>query len=261
MKLSIIIPVYDERPYIRRCLDSVKASEEVEVIVIDDESLDGSYEIEQTYADRFEIIRYEHVGVSAARNSGIYKSKGEYITFLDSDDALASDGVQTLLDVIDSHPDSDIIQMNHKRCSGGICRIEQKFSAKNGYYPVNNLPPKWAPVWNKIYRKEFIENNRIRFPEGQQFDEDRRFNIQCLKHAGGFQMDDTIGHQLDLDLQITKGRTHTLWSGEASLDAITMYAGCFEEVLQFLDGVEDEPCVGDGSQPIFVLFLFLFHSF
>lgn len=191
MKLSIIIPVYDERPYIRRCLDSVKASEEVEVIVIDDESLDGSYEIEQTYADRFEIIRYtEHVGVSAARNSGIYESKGEYITFLDSDDALASDGVQTLLDVIDSHPDSDIIQMNHKRCSGGICRIEQKFSAKNGYYPVNNLPPKWAPVWNKIYRKEFIENNRIRFPEGQQFDEDRRFNIQCLKHAGGFQMDE-----------------------------------------------------------------------
>ena len=74
-------------------------------------------------------------------------------------------------------------------------------------------------------------------------------------------MDDTIGHLLDLDLQITKGRTHTLRSGETSLDAIAMYAGCFEEVLQFLDGVEDEPCIGDGSQPIFVLFLFLFHTF
>ena len=69
MKLSIIIPVYDEEPYIRRCLDSIELTDEVEVIVVDDESVDGSYEIELTYKDRFEIIRCdEHVGLSAARN-------------------------------------------------------------------------------------------------------------------------------------------------------------------------------------------------
>ena len=92
MKLSIIIPVYNEANFLRRCLDSVYANDEVEVIIVDDGSTDGSFEICQEYEDKgFKLIQNEHSGVSVARNTGIQLAEGEYITFLDSDDEMSKD--------------------------------------------------------------------------------------------------------------------------------------------------------------------------
>lgn len=174
MKLSIIIPVYDEEPYIRRCLDSIELTDEVEVIVVDDASVDGSYEIELTYKDRFEIIRCDkHVGLSAARNIGIRKAKGEYITFLDSDDLYSPGAVARMLQAIKDHP-VEMIQFNDNRV---------RHSNLEKTYTLREPPKKWVLVWNKCYKREFLIKNKILFPEGVIFEEDRAFNLKCFHYC------------------------------------------------------------------------------
>ena len=187
MKLSIIIPVYNEAPFLRRCLDSVKASDDVEIIVVDDGSTDGSSEICDEYLDRFnDIIHIKNGGVSHARNIGLDAAIGEYVAFLDSDDKMADVGIHNMLKVIEQRHE-DVIQMNHYRCHDGECRIEGKFYCNKQVYSLDVLPPKWAVVWNKLYKLSFILENKIRFNESQQFDEDRHFNIQCFSHMSGLQ--------------------------------------------------------------------------
>lgn len=191
MKLSIIIPVYNEEAYLDRCLSSIGEHKGVEVILIDDGSTDNSLGV----ASKYKILIYENVkniGVAYTRNYGLLLAVGDYVTFLDADDALAPDGVETLLRVIDAHPDADVIQLNHRRCYEGACKIEGRYSARAGFYGIKNLPPKWAPVWNKIYKREFLDLYNIQFPEGQQFDEDRRFNIECLRYTGGIVFDERV---------------------------------------------------------------------
>ena len=186
MKLSIIVPVYNEAPYLRRCLDTIEPREGVEVILIDDGSTDGSWEIMQEYRDRFQVFSLgENCGVSYTRELGVAKSKGEYIAFIDADDALAPEGVLIMLKAIERRPDAEVIQLNHYRCKGEQIRLDPRYYVRQGFYDTANLPQKWAPVWNKLYKREFIRKNGITFPLEQQFDEDRAFNIQCLKHAGG----------------------------------------------------------------------------
>ena len=88
-KLSIIIPCYNTEKYINKCLDSVLNStlKDIEVIIINDGSKDSTLDIIKSYKDkRIIIIDKENDGVAMARNDGIKKATGEYITFIDSDD-------------------------------------------------------------------------------------------------------------------------------------------------------------------------------
>ena len=216
MKLSIIVPVYNEALFIRRCLESIKLEPDIEVIIIDDGSTDGSWDIIQEYCDAFKKVRLgTNCGVSYARTLGIMKAHGEYITFLDADDALTGEGVRNMLKAIDTRPDAAVIQLDHYRCKNGVCSIEARYHARPGDYGIRNLPPKWAPVWNKLYRREFLKENGIFFPIDQQFDEDRVFNIQCLKHSGGiafvdysalkkyFDNENSLCHTIDREKIIT----------------------------------------------------------
>lgn len=105
VKVSVIIPVYNREAYIRESVDSVLAQTftEFEVIVVDDGSTDAAAEIIQSYTDpRIRLIRQSHQGVSAARNTGLDAARGEYITFLDSDDLYYPDFLQSMLQIIQS---------------------------------------------------------------------------------------------------------------------------------------------------------------
>lgn len=96
IKLSIIVPVYNVAPYLRKCVDSLLAQDydNYEIILVDDGSTDDSWQIIQEYVSRFrgledERIRgihHENGGLSAARNTGIEAARGTYICFVDSDD-------------------------------------------------------------------------------------------------------------------------------------------------------------------------------
>jgi glycosyltransferase involved in cell wall biosynthesis len=89
LKVSIIIPLYNKAPYVRRALDSIAAQSlsDFEVIVIDDGSTDDGAAIVTGYPDaRYRLIRQANAGPGAARNTGIAQSRGEFIAFLDADD-------------------------------------------------------------------------------------------------------------------------------------------------------------------------------
>lgn len=90
-KVSVIVPIYNVKQYLKAMLDSVSEQkfEEFEVLLIDDGSSDGSAEIAKAYAakdKRYRYIRQENAGVSAARNRGIEEAKGDYLAFYDADD-------------------------------------------------------------------------------------------------------------------------------------------------------------------------------
>lgn len=106
--ISVIIPVYNVRPYLEKCLTSLQGQSypKLEFILIDDGSNDGSGVFCDEFAkkdSRFKVIHQENHGLSAARNRGIKESKGEYITFVDSDDYVAGDYVSYLFDLINKN--------------------------------------------------------------------------------------------------------------------------------------------------------------
>lgn len=102
MKVSVVIPVYNVKPYLERCVNSVlrQTYKDIEVILVDDGSTDGSGELCDQIAltdNRISVIHQENQGLSGARNTGIRQAKGEYIAFLDSDDEwLLPDGLEKL---------------------------------------------------------------------------------------------------------------------------------------------------------------------
>ena len=100
-KISIIIPVYNVEPYLRRCIDSVleQTMQDYEIVVVNDGSTDNSGSICDQYANQYDQIRVIHKqngGLSDARNTGIKAATGDYILFLDSDDYLDTDALEKL---------------------------------------------------------------------------------------------------------------------------------------------------------------------
>lgn len=106
MKLSIIVPIYNVAPYLRKCVDSLLAQDisDYEIILVDDGSPDECPQICDEYAathSRIHVIHQENAGLSAARNSGIAIAQGEYIWFVDSDDYVALNILGVLMDQIE----------------------------------------------------------------------------------------------------------------------------------------------------------------
>ena len=115
-KISVIIPVYNTEKYLKRCVDSVREQTygNLEIILVDDGSPDGCPQMCDAFAaedDRIKVIHKENAGVAAARNTGLDVATGEYLTFVDSDDYIAPEMYQSLLDVL-MQTDSDIAACN-----------------------------------------------------------------------------------------------------------------------------------------------------
>ena len=103
--MIIIIPVYQGKSYLKRCIDSVLAQscQEYEIILVDDGSTDGSAEICDEYAEKqkkITVIHKENGGLSSARNAGLEIASGEYVMFIDADDVVHSKMLETELKVL-----------------------------------------------------------------------------------------------------------------------------------------------------------------
>lgn len=182
--ISLIIPVYNKEKFVGRCLESVarQTNQEAEVIIIDDGSTDGSGKIIDQYAGKFGwgvFHMRKNMGVSNARNFGLEMARGDYIAFLDADDAFTDDAIE-IMSKIALH-EFNICQFGQYRhhAAGTI-----KDEIRKGHYSLERLPRRWAMVWNKIYKRSFIEKYNIRFCEGMQFGEDEMFNAECLLANG-----------------------------------------------------------------------------
>ena len=179
--ISIIIPVYNCEAYLERCLDSVFAQdyENYEVICIDDGSKDGSAEICKRYDVRY--CYQENAGQAAARNKAIELAEGEWLCFVDADDAVEPDYLSALAGgIID-------------KCAMVVCRIKRinedgsynvDVLKKYGYLSVNEalVSVNIGPT-NKLIRKDIIGD--CRFVEGKLRFEDILFTPELIINAGG----------------------------------------------------------------------------
>ena len=112
--ISVIVPVYNVEKYLEECLESIKRQTytDIEVILVNDGSIDRSKEICERYCEkdsRFKLVNQENKGLSGARNRGMLESKGEFISFVDSDDVLKEDMLEQLMKQMTSE-DIDIVE-------------------------------------------------------------------------------------------------------------------------------------------------------
>lgn len=178
MRLSVIIPVHNVCKTLRECVDSVRMQgySDMEVILVDDGSTDDSGRlcdiIASTWA-QVSVIHKMNGGLSDARNAGLDKARGEYVTFIDSDDMMGKDTIVTLMDIIDRHPDYDMLEYpvcrhygtNHQQiCSFG----ENEFTDIKEYW---NKTKGFSHTYacNKFYKRELFDE--IRFPKGFVFED------------------------------------------------------------------------------------------
>ena len=170
-KISLIIPVYNAQDYLKRCLDSAinQTMKEIEFIIVNDGSTDGSLTICKKYAkqdSRIILINQENYGVAMARNTGILSAKGDYLAFLDSDDYIEKD---MLMDMYTKakQDNSDIVtcQFQHIDDKGIIKYKSNYLEREKDAYFRNILAAKYySVIWNSIYKKDLFINNDIAFP-------------------------------------------------------------------------------------------------
>ena len=197
IKYSVIVPVYNVENYLPRCIDSLLAQNyaDLEILLIDNGSKDQSGQICEDYAAQFANITAYHIpnkGVGSARNFGLAKAKGEFICFVDADDYLVGNLFSDVESQLDSQLDLLVfsyynsIEKNLSEIdrSAKILPTEGK-KDKSDFIALFQelwLTDMMYTVWNKIYRKEFLEEHQIVF-ESYELGEDVRFNLNVYQHV------------------------------------------------------------------------------
>lgn len=178
MQLSVVIPVYRVEQTLRRCVESVlrQQVEEIEVILVDDGSPDRCPQLcDELAAEdaRIRVVHRRNGGLSAARNTGIDMARGQWITFVDSDDWIEAGTYSRLLDELRLHADCDLLEYAVQVYEGGAeeHRLEllpwECTDAADYWLLQRGYEHTYA--WNKIYRRQLFDT--LRYPEGRSFED------------------------------------------------------------------------------------------
>lgn len=192
--ISIVVPIYNAENYLKECIDSIisQGFSNIEVILVDDGSTDHSGMICDTYAQQDSRVRVFHLkngGVSAARNFGIEQSTGDYIMFVDSDDALAWNALEKIQATLAYNADvvifgnriiRDGVSSDHIPNSGLLNREEfgGRYIELYTQFFINS-------PWNKVYKRKKIDDTMI-FPETMSLGEDMVFCNSYLRQCHSF---------------------------------------------------------------------------
>ncbi|MFG2477040.1 CDP-glycerol glycerophosphotransferase family protein [Streptomyces fagopyri] len=195
-RFSVIVPVFKVQGFLRECLDSVleQSYADLEVIAVDDCSPDGCGAILDEYAARDPRVRVLHlprnVGLGRARNAGMPYAGGEFLFFLDSDDTLTPGSLRAIADRLDETADPDVLVFDYARTYwwGGTRRnvlAHLLSEAGDGTFRAAGHPEileLLMVVWNKVYRREFVEREGFTFPPG--YYEDTPWTFPVMLSAG-----------------------------------------------------------------------------
>lgn len=178
--VSIIVPVYRVEKYLAKCVDSIlnQTYKNFELILVDDGSPDNCGKICDEYAikdDRVRVFHKENGGLSDARNYGIKKAKCEWIVFIDSDDYIKEDYIETLVKICEDDCQIGIVSYSYVYED----YKEKKYSAKNNRTKKYNTNEALTTMlyqkefdtaaWGKIYKRELF--NKIEFPTGKIYED------------------------------------------------------------------------------------------
>lgn len=160
-KISVVLPVYDVEPYLRRCMDALinQSLSDIEIIAVNDCSPDNSLSILQEYAEkdrRVRIINNEkNLKTACARNAGLAAAKGEYLSIIDSDDFIEPDFLERLYELAKSE-NADIAKGIHRELPGN------RIIDKNADIQENKWNFRWH-FWTAIFKRSFLEQYEIKF--------------------------------------------------------------------------------------------------
>lgn len=221
MKLSVVIPVYNVAPYLRRCLDSIAAAikccegrgiaqNEIEVICVDDCSTDGSSEILDEYAAKASYFVINHLksnrGVSFARNDALKVARGEWVGFVDSDDAVAEEWFFNALKVLEKFPDADIVNFDAlvsvvspedlsraiRRAKCANVRILSCSKDVQARKKALYVFPRYGWSMRNFIRRDCLSG--VQFPESLRLKEDIAFFLELSMHISKFVLADYPGY-------------------------------------------------------------------
>lgn len=194
--ISVIVPVYNAQSTIERCVDSIlnQTFQDFELIVVDDGSTDDTGYILEHYMTmdaRLAVITQKNAGVSVARNAGISQATGKWITFVDADDYLELNCLETVIlnDDIDRY---DLVFWNYYRIKPSGKEATVIFQQLKGEYKKEELfsyvldnggKTALASVYCRLFKNELIQNNNLHFLEGVVSAEDRIFMIDYLMYT------------------------------------------------------------------------------
>lgn len=179
VRLSVIIPVYKVEQTLDKCVESVLSQNVpgMEIILVDDGSPDACPAKCDRWATEYTQIVAVHKpngGLSDARNAGIDRANGQYLTFVDSDDFLEANTYSVLMSVLDSHPEYDILEYPICQYEGAADREELQTFDNRAYtdvhtYWYNTRAYRHTFACNKLYRRSLFAN--VRFPQGKVFED------------------------------------------------------------------------------------------
>ena len=180
MKFSVIIPLYNKAPYVKKALETVCAQtyRDYEIIVINDGSTDNSAVLADEYLKAtdgidYQIISQQNAGVSAARNAGVALSHGDYIAFLDADDWWEPTYLERMAQLIEDYPEAGLYACNYVSYKPGKTRVALNIPTGYINYPKAYYESNAMPIWTgaaMIQRKVFEEMGG--FPLGIKLGED-----------------------------------------------------------------------------------------
>lgn len=194
--ITVIVPVYNVEIYLDKCIESIvnQTYKNLEIILVDDGSSDSSPQICDKWADkdsRITVIHKENGGVSSARNAALNIAKGDYISFVDSDDYIESNMYETLLSLALKN-DADISRCSYRYeyndnsslnettvdySKVSECVINVKEYMSNWYQAGLS----YSACWNKLYKKELISD--VKFNPEYKIGEDHLFTYQAVKKS------------------------------------------------------------------------------
>jgi len=188
--ISVIIPAYNTAKYILDCLDSVgkQTLEDIEILCVNDGSVDNTPTLVKRFSledNRVTLIDLpENKGVSNARNTAMKLAVGKYVYFMDSDDSIDEGYLQELYEAMEKSGasiviNSNIIKENEDSTSSEFRRFD--FIGEEGkFHKASELEPNFPPVtWVRMYKKQFLEDSGILFPDVKCGSEDIFFNYAC----------------------------------------------------------------------------------
>lgn len=189
-KVSVIVPIYNVESYLRRCLDSLvkQKHQNIEIIMVDDCSTDNSASIAKEYAEKYPqflfIQKEVNGGLSAARNTGMKATTGEWLAFVDSDDWVTEDYISSMYEVA-KKDDADIVMSSIYYAYGeGNCKEMSPFSdLTTASSQGEKVALSRAYAVTRLYKKSFIDATGICFPTDIRRSEDIATVIPWLTRA------------------------------------------------------------------------------
>lgn len=190
VKVSVIVPIYNVEKYIGKCILSIieQTYKNIEIILVDDGSLDDSGNIADEYAtrdNRIKVLHKANAGVSAARNSGLDAATGDFVCFSDGDDYVMPNYVEHLLKLcLTYHADvAYTVDMYTTFHDEHIANSQVKVITPED--ATENILCYKVPigVYSKLFNREFLVKNNIRFLEDVYIGEGFNFNTACFQRA------------------------------------------------------------------------------